>query len=704
MDLSKRHIELLNILLDATTYVTLNELHSKFKVSKRTIRYDIDKINSYLVSNSMEGIVKDRYKGLIIKDKLKISNHLSQFYQLHANINYYYSREERRNLIAIKLLESNHALSIKFFEDYFLLSKNTILKELNEIEYLLNRNNVKLIRKPRIGIYVEGKELDKRKAIIDLTFNSVDTEDFFHYINRKFTQSKTNNIKFNVLFSEYDIEFLNSLVKIAEKELHRSFTDEGYSNLITHIALMIKRLQLDKNIILPDTDGDGIQFSKEYTITQELVALIEQKYNIIVPEDEIKYIAIHLLGTKIINGSKIVNEQLYKVTAAMLNDIENIYNVDFEESKNLIISNLMLHLRPTVYRIKYGIKLQNPMFNNILKNYKTLFMNTKQVCKHLEDYMDCKINEHEVSYITLHFGAALEKAKKRSQNIPKLVLVCATGIGTAQMIASQISTRFNCEILKTVSSRKINELAKENFDYLISTVNISGLKNTEYIKINPMLLKKDYEILEKYLKPKYKEKITQEEIIVNKLIKSVKKYAIIKDREQLLYEFLYTLKSTDRYPKEEKVYMLKDLLIEDVIQLNIEAKDWRDAIEKGCDILIKKGTIEHSYQDSIFNNFEKMGPYMVVAPGIVLAHARPEDGVIKLSMSLMTLKEPVKFGSELNDPVKLVVTIAASDNTSHLKALSQLMNLFMNDTDLNKIMTTTNKNDVIKIAKHYSKN
>jgi PTS system ascorbate-specific IIA component len=72
-------------------------------------------------------------------------------------------------------------------------------------------------------------------------------------------------------------------------------------------------------------------------------------------------------------------------------------------------------------------------------------------------------------------------------------------------------------------------------------------------------------------------------------------------------------------------------------------------------------------------------------------------------MSLMTIKNPVKFGSEFNDPVKLLITIAPKDSESHLKALSQLMALFTNSEDLKKVMSGKSKEDIISIINKYSK-
>lgn len=147
--------------------------------------------------------------------------------------------------------------------------------------------------------------------------------------------------------------------------------------------------------------------------------------------------------------------------------------------------------------------------------------------------------------------------------------------------------------------------------------------------------------------------------------------------------------------------LLSSLLNKEVIELNIKCIDWKDAIRKGAESLVKKDFIEKRYPEAIIGNFEKLGPYMVIAPGIVLSHARPEDGVKKLSLSFTTLKEPINFGSEMNDPVKLIITLAAIDNNSHVKVIQKLMEFLMNAEDLNKLMNAEEIEEVTKIIEKY---
>ena len=147
--------------------------------------------------------------------------------------------------------------------------------------------------------------------------------------------------------------------------------------------------------------------------------------------------------------------------------------------------------------------------------------------------------------------------------------------------------------------------------------------------------------------------------------------------------------------------MLSKLFTSDVIKLKADCPDWQSAIKEGTDLLVRKNFIEDRYREAIINNFRKFGPYMVVAPGIVLAHAKHEDGVMEMSMSLVTLAKPIAFGNETNDPVTLVITLAATDHNSHLSALTQLMELLMNGDDINSIMLAHQQTEVTNILSRY---
>ncbi|MFD3156209.1 BglG family transcription antiterminator [Haloimpatiens sp. FM7330] len=710
MELNKRSIEIIQYLIKKEEFVKVSELANKYNVTNRTIRYDIDKIEKIFVKNGFGYLDRHHVKGVRIPKNKGIDKFLNKFVNTNTPFKYSYSKDERTKFIITKLLQASSPVKLNYFEEILCVSRNTILKEMDCIENWLFKKNLFLIRKPRVGIYIEGSEIEKRKAIIEVASETISTTDIFNYINRKMVQSKINNLQFEVLFSEVDVDFLNDLVIEAEKELGKEFSDEAYGNLITHMAIMIKRIQLNKNIYLPEVDLNMVKEYKEYDVSKKIISKIKDKYNIHVPAEETGYIALHLLGAKVLKTNHMYDlknckyDDLYDIVKKMTEEIEKIYNVNFKNKKLKIIESLVLHLRPSIYRIKFGLKLENPLYDEIITKYNTLFMNTKSVIRYLEEYIGAEVNNQEVSYITLHYAAAFENVKKDLERKTRIILVCGTGIGTANMVASQISKEFNVEVVDTMSYRAVKNLNRKDYDYIISTIEIPDCNKEDYIKISPMLLKNDYEKLEKYLQIKYKPKDGFNEYLVNRLINITEQYCDIHDKQQLQLEFLYELKRNRQNILERRVvYMLNDLLTKDVIKLNVECSNWKEAIKAGTNILLKKGCIKESYEKAIFTSFEEVGPYMVVAPGIVLSHSRPENGVDKLSMSLITLKEPIEFGSSTNDPVKLVITLAAKDNESHLKALAQLMELFMNSDDLKKVMKASNKEELLKIINKYSK-
>jgi PTS system ascorbate-specific IIA component len=92
--------------------------------------------------------------------------------------------------------------------------------------------------------------------------------------------------------------------------------------------------------------------------------------------------------------------------------------------------------------------------------------------------------------------------------------------------------------------------------------------------------------------------------------------------------------------------------------------------------------------------FEELGPYMVVAPGIALAHGRPSESVLATGLSLVTLSTPVVFGSPSNDPVSLVIGLAAVDHDSHIDLMAGLSELLMSNESVNFLLNARNESEV----------
>ncbi len=147
--------------------------------------------------------------------------------------------------------------------------------------------------------------------------------------------------------------------------------------------------------------------------------------------------------------------------------------------------------------------------------------------------------------------------------------------------------------------------------------------------------------------------------------------------------------------------MLKKLLTAEVVQIVEQAKDWRDAIAISCQPLIDNGSIEPRYVEAIYRSHEAIGPYYVVGPGIAMPHARPEEGANKLSLALTVIPSGVNFDADENDPVKLLIVLAATDSTSHIEIISQLAQLFDNEQDTQALLQATTVPEILSVISRY---
>jgi PTS system ascorbate-specific IIA component len=124
---------------------------------------------------------------------------------------------------------------------------------------------------------------------------------------------------------------------------------------------------------------------------------------------------------------------------------------------------------------------------------------------------------------------------------------------------------------------------------------------------------------------------------------------------------------------------LSKLLPASAVRLDVAAADWRAAVRAAGDALVASGATTDQYTDEMISTVETLGPYIVIAPGIALAHSRPSPSVIRAGLCMVRLAAPVEFGHRQNDPVRLVVGLASPDDQGHVKALATLAEFLADD-------------------------
>ncbi|WP_432718792.1 BglG family transcription antiterminator [Pectinatus frisingensis] len=701
MALDQRCVHILIVLMNnSMKFKKVSELANDFKVSNRMIRYNLDDIDNFLKDSELPKLIRKPHVGVRFyagegnnSKKEVVLRYLSKL----DTYKYSLSSKERMYFILNDLIQQNNFITIDKLAKKISVSRSTIIKDLGNVIKWATEHNLKLVSIPRYGIRLIGNEKKVRRGAIELLIEIFDINQSVNS-NKMLVQANYNF--FNKIF-DLDISYIEKCIRKIENNFDLFFSDIAYSNIIMHIIIAIKRIQLGRDIVMPKKELNSLIDTQEFKIALTLADELEEYYCIKIPKDEIGYITIHFLGankSNLTNNKVIKNLEKYEhIAKQIISNVSYYIGIDLTNDKQLL-EGFMEHLQPTMYRIKHHLILKNPILSEIKIKYGYLFDIVKIAVSPLEEYLEKNIlNEDEIGYLVLHFGASLERYRIDEIIKPDVLVVCGTGIGTAEILVSRLKRIFNINIVGNVAYHQVeNALLNNHVDLIVSTLPIQQ-NQIKSIVVHPLLINDDIEIL------KYEiQNICNNISNFNNIIQIVK--TCLQRGDENISKKLSNYSNTveNEFTKGVNQILLKDLLTKETIKLNVDVKNWEESVRIGGELLENINAIQASYTNAMINAVKELGPYMVIAPGIAMPHARPESGVKKVGMSFITLKEPVNFGNIENDPVYIVICLCATDQNTHLRALSDLVKLLNNEDNVKNILNARDSDVVLKMMKSLS--
>ena len=530
--LNSRQKEIIKILTKSTINkpITTSMIAKELSLSSRTVLREMPKIEAWLDENEFKFIKKPGV-GLIIDENLDNQQLILELLEIEK-IKKQYSKEERKKIIVGELLIAKEPLKLFYFTSQLRVSEGTLSGDLDAIEIWLTKFNIKLIRKPGLGIYVQGEESDFRKALVNLLYDTIDENELIDVVKEVGESEKSKDVielsVENKLLKFIDRDIIKSVEKIVgnlEDALDIKLADNTYIGLVVHLSLAIQRIENNEKISIDEETLKELSKLSEFSMAEKIVKAIEKEFNIDIPKDEIGYITMHLKGAKLRLNSKaedfnLSNLDVKQVAYHIISTAEKEFGVYLREDGRLIM-DLTNHLVPAISRLKMKLNIRNPLLENIKENYFREFEVCSKACDILKVMTNLsEIPESEIAYITMHIAAALEKNILDEK--VNIVIACHTGIGTSRLLMSIIEKEFkNIEVIGTISSINIDikKLKDDGVDFIISTVELKV--DYKYIRVNTIITEQDKMLIEDNIRRVLKKK-KYEKVVKKDYIKSVK--------------------------------------------------------------------------------------------------------------------------------------------------------------------------------------
>ena len=339
------------------------------------------------------------------------------------------------------------------------------------------------------------------------------------------------------------------------------------------------------------------------------------------------------------------------------------------------------------------------LIDEIKVQYKEIFELTKLALFPLKKLVQKDIPDEEIGYFTILFGGEISNQRQKKRNAQlKALILCPSGISSSLIMKSELQELFpQIDFSETSSVETFNNPNLDSeFDLIFSSVPVKTEKKL-YV-INPIMSQLEKNALmrrvqEDFLFPKVLIPSVNE--ILDILIPHIDlKSGITKEK---LYRIVQKKMNKEMKRREDDRPMLSELLTPDMIQLTDRTMGWEEAIDAAAEPLKKKDKIESTYVEAMINKVKDYGPFIHIGRGVALPHARPEDGVNELGMSLLKVEKPVLLSDDENHPIQIFICLAAIDNEMHLKALASLTRILSNKEKLNTLLEATTKEEILEI-------
>lgn len=486
MELKNRQASILRSLVRSLEGLAIQDLMDGYDIARRTLYYDVKKIDDWLEEGHLGKIwISEQIVKAHITDYKKLEKRLGQ------RQNYFFSVAERHAMEIIYIALYHEAVTVQKMEDYFDVSRNTILTDIKEIRKKLEKNELFLNTSVKSGYVIQGEEAVLRK-MLGIQIRQLSNTEGRTAVKHLFQQSlrilTANDIDF--------YELCNSVIYQYENDTKGEciLSNVGYESLRIQMAL-IRSMKGCENCM-----SDEEKYILMNTLSYRSLEISAEKlkiHNIIIPSSEIYYITSLLMGIQTVDFLSQDWEDSYieKICIQLIANFERIGCLFLADREHLQ-KQLMHHVRPLYYRLKYAVSANNPMVKDIKRMYPMVFDITKRAFEELDSAFPEKVSDEELAYICVYMASNLnEKMMELGHESSEkgILIIGAENMATATMVKEQLQKLLGITFkYSVISSNKIREWMLEEYILVVVVGELKNEISCRYlVKTDPVLTEAD---------------------------------------------------------------------------------------------------------------------------------------------------------------------------------------------------------------------
>ena len=702
--MDRRCRQILDILLKETEPIPARKFKDAFQVTGRAVRYDLQRLDGYLIEYGLPPLSRNS-SGIRLQTDTAQNERLLSLIADSGQGACFFDHRRRAGLIELDLLLARDFVRISDLCTKYVVSRSTVVSDLAALRR--GRDDGVIIRGyPRKGFKIEGDERDIRRGIVTCLLALIPQDEAVDCLwpaaDGRLQSRCLEETARHSLFTLEDMKTCAGIAARMEKELSAIWSD--HSMLRVCCALLVCLLRGRQGAVLGASLAQEIARTRDYAIVQEVMQdSCRELEGGSAPED-MEFVALYALGAETHNISYFRKEnhiQLELCAARILKTLEREPGMPYVELSHELQDNLSEFLSHSFYRIKYG--LSPAPSSGRLTGLRGTVKALPGALAEFAEFVGKPIPRAEMEALAalLYEARALE-SDDRFATFKAVVIVGEKGADRALYLAALRANFPQIDVTAVLVRHEVPyyQLTRGNLDFIIATAPLKRGGVPEFV-IADMDSARETAELRKHLasaRPRWRGGARDTRALLRNVLKAA---GSVCERE--VYDRFVAALSERVGPVEYSYYqgdvtiMLKDMLQPENIRLGVDARGWEEAVRLCGNILVERGYVEPRFVEAMVKLVQENGPYIVIAPGLAFPHARPQDGAKVAGLSLIRLLEPVEFGNEDNDPVRLVIALSATDNSSHIDALAELFEVIAEAENREALLRAATPEDIMAV-------
>ncbi len=515
MQLTTRQRDVLQYLLNAEDAVVVADIARQLDLTPRQVSYSLSGLKGWLQSYNVEVSLRP---GIGVQLVSMIEGQDVDIDVLGNRLKYdvVLTPIQRQILLTFLLLFATEPYILHQLQVQLDVSRNTIAKDLDEVDTWLETFDLTLERRPNLGCWIEGSEWEKRIALNKLLWTAEELGEgqliqlnHVHGLKLQIDASQTQLpviAQINKVVKQLKVKQAVDQVAYAEAVLGGRYTDDAVLYLGMALAVQALRQRHGHVLEMPQRPKDlELTQLPVWGAASKVLSNHSGRRENSLPEAEIVYLTMHLLSAMRNErwpGDAESDGKFSMLISDLVEDVVSAYEIEELRDDLSLRDGLYAHVYPVWMRHRFALQPVPAREESILPSkYEFEHAVAKRISKKIRKRLGVRLLPAEINNIAILLRAAYIRERPVAER--HIIVVCPSGMATAQLLVARLKARFPRLGVYTILS--VRDLNPENLaaaSLVITTMALGSSltkHNSNVIQVHPLLLPDDVETITNWM-------------------------------------------------------------------------------------------------------------------------------------------------------------------------------------------------------------